>query len=601
MTDVDDVDLLAGDPPLPGGEARPFAGGPAPGPAEDGGAAPPSESGRGAEAPEAGLSGRLTAVARLIQIGTARAGPDGFSPDLLRDAEELLARAGERLRMSSAHTVVVLAGGTGSGKSSLFNRLAGADFSPAGVTRPVTRDPHACVWGMSGAGPLLEWLGVSPRLRYERSSALGAGETTLDGLLLLDLPDHDSVLAASRQVDRLIRLADLMVWVGDPQKYADAAMHSRYLEPLAGHASVIAVALNQADLLTPQEADDCLADLRRLLDAEGLHDAPLLLTSAREGTGVDELRKLLAETVSARRSAVERIEADLDAIVERFAASVRPATGAAAPESQDQPAPEGLEPAVMDTLVGALAKAAGVDGVGRALQSALELRAVDHVGWPVAWLTQRLAGRDPVRRARLGSLWDQLRGVVAGPAGAQQAEVDSAVAAAADQVGQQVPEPWVTTARAAARSRSGDIPAALGEAVAESLPPENRVLLWWRLAAVWQGLLLGCAVSALGWLGAILAFGVVGAARAPSLFSDVTLLPWAVAIVAGLLLLGWLSAAGFMNLVVVAATRERARSEQRMRAKAAQVARELVAVPVEQELSEYARFREALATARGRP
>ncbi len=35
-------------------------------------------------------------------------------------------------------TVVVLAGGTGSGKSSLFNRLAGADFSTVGVTRPVT-------------------------------------------------------------------------------------------------------------------------------------------------------------------------------------------------------------------------------------------------------------------------------------------------------------------------------------------------------------------------------------------------------------------------------------------------------------------------------
>src|SRR6266849_6495920 len=72
------------------------------------------------------LSERLSALARLVQIGSARAGPDGFSADLLADAKALLTRAGERLRLSSHHTIVVLAGGTGSGKSSLFNQLAGA-------------------------------------------------------------------------------------------------------------------------------------------------------------------------------------------------------------------------------------------------------------------------------------------------------------------------------------------------------------------------------------------------------------------------------------------------------------------------------------------
>src|ERR1035441_10104915 len=76
------------------------------------------------------LSGRLTALARLVQIGAARTGRGGSDPELLRDAEQLVARAGERLRLSANHTVAVLAGGTGSGKSSLFNRLAGADFSP---------------------------------------------------------------------------------------------------------------------------------------------------------------------------------------------------------------------------------------------------------------------------------------------------------------------------------------------------------------------------------------------------------------------------------------------------------------------------------------
>ena len=268
----------------------------------------------------ANLSNRLNALARLVQIGAARAGQEGFDPSLLADAEALLARAGERLRLSAYHTIVVLAGGTGSGKSSLFNQLAGAPFSPVGVLRPVTRMPHACVWGMEGAGPLLDWLGIQPRHRYARSSALEEGERALTGLLLVDLPDHDSVVTGgSGEVTRLVTHADLMVWVLDPQKYADAAVHSRYLVPMAGHSSVIAAALNQADLLTPEQAEDCVADLRRLLDAEGLHDARVALTSATSESGVADLRRALMETVIARRAALQRISADVDAVAARFA------------------------------------------------------------------------------------------------------------------------------------------------------------------------------------------------------------------------------------------------------------------------------------------
>ncbi len=185
------------------------------------------------------LPGRLNALARLVQIGSARGGPDGFDRDLIEHAADLLGRAGDRLRLSAAHTVVTLAGGTGSGKSSVFNALAGADFSPVGVIRPTTGDPHACVWGMAGAGPLLDWLGIQLRHRYARASALGQGEEDLNGLLLLDLPDHDSVTAgASHEVDRLVGLADLMIWVLDPQKYADAAVHTRYLVRLGAHSAV---------------------------------------------------------------------------------------------------------------------------------------------------------------------------------------------------------------------------------------------------------------------------------------------------------------------------------------------------------------------------
>jgi GTP-binding protein EngB required for normal cell division len=265
------------------------------------------------------LPARLASLQELTKIGSGRTGSEGFSQELLTEAETLLRRSGERMRMSASHTVVALAGGTGSGKSSLFNALAGANFSPAGVTRPTTKHSHACVWGMEGAAPLLDWLGVQRRHRYARASALDEGEASLTGMLLLDLPDHDSVVTGSAAlVDRLVKLADMLVWVLDPLKYADASVHRRYLVPLAGHASVTTVVLNQVDTLSPDQAADCESDLRRLLDTEGLSETPVIMTSATTGAGLRELRRVLAGAVAARRAATDRITADIDALLERF-------------------------------------------------------------------------------------------------------------------------------------------------------------------------------------------------------------------------------------------------------------------------------------------
>jgi hypothetical protein len=81
--------------------------------------------------------------------------------------------------------------------------------------------------------------------------------------------------------------------------------------------------------------------------------------------------------------------------------------------------------------------------------------------------------------------------------------------------------------------------------------------------------------------------------------SNVALLPWIAVMVAAVLLLGWLTASGCMTLVVRTADRERGQAEQQMRAGIAVVARQMVVVPVEQELSVYTRFRADLAIADG--
>jgi GTP-binding protein EngB required for normal cell division len=294
------------------------------------------------------LPARLASLQELTKIGSGRTGSEGFSDELLTESEALLRRSGERMRMSATHTVVALAGGTGSGKSTLFNALAGANFSPAGVTRPTTKHSHACVWGMEGAAPLLDWLGVQRRHRYARASALDEGEASLTGMLLLDLPDHDSVVTGSAAlVDRLVKLADMLVWVLDPLKYADASVHRRYLVPLAGHAAVTTVVLNKIDTLSPDQAADCESDLRRLLDTEGLTETQVVVTSAATGTGLNELRRVLGAAVAARRAATDRITADIDALLERFAVYAGDSVPGWLPPVPSEPA---LAPAAVEAL-----------------------------------------------------------------------------------------------------------------------------------------------------------------------------------------------------------------------------------------------------------
>ena len=628
---------------------------------------------------EKNLSARLDALAELVKIGRLREGQDqarqeqarqdqarqdqgqdlasqpagGFSRSLLDDSEALLRRAGERLRLSANHTVVAVAGGTGSGKSSLFNALSGASFSPPGVTRPTTRHVHACVWGMQGAAPLLDWLGVQRRHRYARASALDSGEAALDGLLLLDLPDHDSVVTASMAaVDRLSQLADMLIWVLDPQKYADAAVHNRYLIPLAGHAGVFTVVLNQIDLLTPDQIVDCEDDLRRLLDAEGLGDTPLLPVSARTGAGLDELRALLIDVVGESHAASDRIAADIDSVIAGYTvyagpqvapddavASIAAAVGRelAAPVpadvsetpqrlsrppwelgDEDQPGIVPQKPPWEDAsqdggkrdaadpvanvpegpateLTEAFARAAGLTAVAESLANAREALAARFTGWPLARLVRRR--RDPVRSLQAAG---QNRGSADGQAAAAvaqapQSEVDNAITAFADTVGGELPAPWAASVRDAARCNASMVPAALADAVHQAVPGSRRVPVWWRLITAWQWLLTVLAVAGVV-LSVVIAVSRLAGQRS-GWTSEVSLIPWLLVMAAALLLLGFLTAAGCENMVLLAAERERESAEQAMRERVAAVTRDLVLDATGREIGQYERFRKELAVA----
>jgi GTPase Era involved in 16S rRNA processing len=221
----------------------------------------------------AGLERRLAALGEAGEIAAGR-----LDPAAVEQARRVAMRAGQRLGLGLDATVVALSGPTGAGKSTLFNALAGAELATAGARRPTTAAPSAAVWG-DGDERLLDWLAVRRRHNV-------AGADDADGLILLDLPDFDSVEAGHRQeFERVVELVDLVVWVVDPQKYADSALHDRYLIPLARHSKSTIVVLNQSDRLSPEELRACRRDLEQLLKGDGLDGVPVLALSARTGDG----------------------------------------------------------------------------------------------------------------------------------------------------------------------------------------------------------------------------------------------------------------------------------------------------------------------------
>lgn len=542
--------------------------------------------GRGRRTPDplatSHLAERLDALSTVVELGRGRL-PD----ETVSRAEQVVGRAGQRLRLSGEHTVVALAGATGSGKSSLFNALAGLDLSAVTVRRPTTAHAHACVWGAAGAGPLLDWLGIPQRHQIERETALDADrEAALRGLVLLDLPDHDSTELAHRlEVDRLVGLVDLLIWVLDPQKYADAAVHQRYLRPLARHGDVVVVVLNQIDRMDPGAAQSCLGDLHRLLDEDGLGSARLLPVSARTGTGVPTLRDQLTEAVRQRRAAAARLSADVDGVVSLLELEV--GEGGTAGE---------VTAAARRDLMAALAEAAGVRAVGVAAQQAHRRDAALATGsplvrWVVRWRPDPLARLHlrPGRSGRTGSARTSLP--QASPV--QRAGVDLALSRLSEAAAGGRPPPWPQAVRTAARSNADQLPRELDRAVAAAGPLLRRRPRWWRAAGVTQWLLLAVALVGLVWLVAI---GVVAWLGLPDLPTPdaVGRVPWPTVLLLGGVLLGLLLALVCRPVSAAGARRVRRRAERTIRDRVADVADAQVIEPVRAELAVHQRLRDAL-------
>ncbi|WP_448061230.1 dynamin family protein [Cellulomonas hominis] len=171
-----------------------------------------------------------------------------------------------RLTELSAPAVVVVAGSTGAGKSTLVNSLLGTEVSAAGVIRPTTRRPvlvhHPDDGELLAGHPVLGSVTVVEHNQVPR------------GIALLDAPDLDSVLAANREAaHRLLEAADLWLFVTTAARYGDA-LPWQVLQGAVDRGASIAMVLNRVD---PSSLPTVRGDLLERLRSHGLQGAPLFV------------------------------------------------------------------------------------------------------------------------------------------------------------------------------------------------------------------------------------------------------------------------------------------------------------------------------------
>jgi len=254
-----------------------------------------------------------------LVVGLAR---DHLHPDDLSAARGSAVAARSRVGHLGSTLVLALLGGTGAGKSSLLNAIAGRPVASTSAIRPHTVDPLAWVpeSAETSLGSLLDRLGVQQRIEQDR----------FPDLAVLDMTDVDSLVASHRRrVEELLPSIDVGVWVFDPVKYADAVVHKEFIAPNAAAGDRLIFVLNQVDRMPDDERALMLDHLVELLVADGIEHPVVFEVAADpdEGdpVGIGELVAHLDERLDEKRVHLGRILED----IRRTARAVAGATGIA--------------------------------------------------------------------------------------------------------------------------------------------------------------------------------------------------------------------------------------------------------------------------------
>ncbi len=182
-----------------------------------------------------------------------------------------------RLAQLATPAIVVVAGSTGVGKSTIVNSLVGKEVTKASILRPTTREPVLVYH------PDDDSLLAHNPLRAEVRAV--ADPSVPRGIVLLDAPDLDSIRDENRQVaKRLLEAADLWLFVTTSQRYGDALPWHTVTSAVERGTSV-AMVLNRAprtslatvraDLLDRLRAHDLGAIPLFVIEDQGPHEGVL--------------------------------------------------------------------------------------------------------------------------------------------------------------------------------------------------------------------------------------------------------------------------------------------------------------------------------------
>ncbi len=401
-----------------------------------------------------------------------------------------------RLGLTSEAYVLALIGGTGVGKSSLLNALAGESVSPASARRPTTESPIAWIPAedRDELAPLLDWLGITDIRVHD-----GEG---LRSVAILDLPDMDSTAASHRaRVEALLPRIDGVAWVTDPEKYHDAALHDGFLRTWVPRLDRQAVVLNKSDRLDPRDLDRVRRDLERdvaQLRGHGSDPVAVLATSARPpddgAPELDALRAWLAEGATAKSIVRGRLAATIVEHARRLADDAGIDPGGPSDPILDATARR----AATDAATTAVLRAVDLVGLERQAVAATRARARARGTGPMGMLTSlvyRWSGRetrvaDPegflVRwrdRASLAPAIEALRMGLQPSLAAAAPRVRPAVAAALEPTGLR-------------RGLEGAVDAAIARRDRFEVPSSR----WWSLIGLLQTITTAVIVLAVAWI-----------------------------------------------------------------------------------------------------